>query len=266
MLGIPSIYLLSAAAALVAVVGFLVVHKVAKPIDIDEHQGFLDAMLNIVGTLISILLGLLVAAALDRYQSLEQSIDNEAASVAQLYRISGGLPSASGSKIRELCFRYCDQVINDEWPAMAEGHPSQKVFTTYVEMVGEIVRFQPKGDGESNLHNSLLAAMQQIGDCRRQRILRLSSSWMHQLMPVLLMCSGIVLAFAYMYVRRGAVLHGVLIGLVAIALGGNLGLVFLLSNPFSGDWKILPRSFELNAKMLSEISKNPELIKLMRQD
>jgi hypothetical protein len=263
MFPIPSIFLLSAAAAIVAVIGFSIVHRLVKPIDLNEHQGFLDAMLSIVGTLVSILLGLLVAAALDHYQSLEQSVDTEAASVAQIFRLSGGLPKDTRNKIRQFCTDYSEEVINDDWPAMAKGNSSHKVFVTYLRLLSEIVDFHPSNNGETNIHTSLLSSMQQIGDCRRQRLLVLHSAWTKHLMPVLLMCSAIVLAFAYLYVRRGALLHGILICFVAVALGGNLGLVFLLSNPFSGDWQIQPRGFELNGQLLQEVKSEPELQHLL---
>jgi Protein of unknown function (DUF4239) len=263
MFPIPSIILLSASAAIIAVTGFLLVHRLVKPIDLGEHQGFLDAMLSIVGTLVSILLGLLVAASLDHYQTLEQSVDNEAANVGQVYRISNGLPKGVREKLQADCNRYCDQVVQDEWPAMAKGEYSHKVLFTYIKMLEEIVTYEPTTNGKTNLHSSLLGAMQQIADCRRQRLLALHSAWGAHLMPVLLMCSGIVLAFAYLYVRKGAVLHAVLICFVAIALGGNLGLVFLLSNPFSGDWQIRPRGFELNKQIFQEVQTSSDLKSLM---
>src|ERR1043166_4742180 len=100
---IPSIFVLTALAALIAVVGFFIVNRVIKPIDLEEHQGFLDAMLNIVGTLVSILLGLLVAAALAQYQALEQSVDLEAANVAQIFRLTAGLTGDAQMRLRVLC-------------------------------------------------------------------------------------------------------------------------------------------------------------------
>jgi hypothetical protein len=259
MFSIPSIILLSAGSAVVAVTGFLLVRSLVKPIDLGEHQGFLDAMLSIVGTLVSILLGLLVAASLDHYQTLEQSVDTEAANVGQIYRISEGLPNDVRDKIQAHCNAYCDGVVQDEWPAMAKGEHSHKVLMTYRKMLEAIVKYEPATNGQTNLHSSLLSAMQQIADCRRQRLLALHSAWRDHLMPVLLMCSAIVLAFAYLYVRKGAILHGVLICFVAIALGGNLGLVFLLSNPFSGDWQIRPRGFELNKQIFKEVETSGEL-------
>jgi len=265
MNGIPSIFVISAGAAVIAIVGFLIVHRVIKPINMDQHQGFLDAMLSIVGTLVSILLGLLVAAALSRYQALEQSIDSEAANVAQVGRISWGLGmSPEAKKLRALCEQYCDEVVNEEWPAMAQAHVSQKVWQTYAHLLGVVVNLHPTSNGETNLHQALLTAVQQIGDGRRQRILVLHDTWIQHLMPMLMVCSAIVLVFAYLYAKQGNIWHGVLICFVAVALGGNLGLVLLLSNPFSGDFKILPTGFELNSKVMREIDSRPDLQKILR--
>ena len=260
---IPSIFLYSAGAAVFAVVGFFIVHRLFKPIDLVEHQQFLDAMLNIVGTLVSILLGLLVAAALDRYQALDDSVDNEAANVSEIFRMTAGLPLDMQVKLRKLCASYGDAVVNDEWPLMATGKNSEKVLLTYADMVATIASYQPDTDGESNIHQSLITSVQEVGDCRRKRLLAMNSNWTKQLMPLLVMCSLIVLAFAYLYAKRGAVMHAVLICFVAISLGGNLGLVFLLGNPFAGDWKIQPRGFLLNKALIQKFQSDPQLQKLM---
>lgn len=263
MLNIPSIFIFSGLAAAIAVLGFVIVHRVVKPIDLDEHQGFLDAMLNIVGTLVSILLGLLVAAALDHYQSLERSVDRESTCVSQVFRLSAGVPVEMQDRIRRKCMEYSQQVVEVEWPAMARGEASHQVLATYAQLLHDIVTFKPSDNGESNVHNALISAVQEIGDARRERLLVLHSTWTAHLMPLLIMCSAIVLAFAYIYVRRGAVLHGVLICFVAVALGGNLGLVFLLSNPFNGDWKIHPRGFDLNRRLLLELKASPDLQRIL---
>jgi hypothetical protein len=251
MIAIPSIYLWSAGSALLALVGMLVAHKLVKPIDLDKHQAGLDATLNIVGTLVSILLGLLVAACLGNYQTLEAGVDAEAASVIEIARLSFGLPPEKQKELAQTCLDYSELVATDEWPLMAEGNNSDKVQETYVKLLKLIVTFKPHDDGETNLQAAMLTAMQSVGDYRRQRVLWLNNSWSRNLLPVLIMCSLIVIVFAYLYVRRGALLlHGFLICFVATALGANLGLLFLLSNPFRGDWQIKPKGFELNAKLI----------------
>lgn len=253
MAGIPSIYLWSAGSALFALAGMLIAHKLVKPVDLEKHQPFLDATLNIVGTLVSILLGLLVAASLNNYQVLESNVEAEATNIAQICRLSLGLPREKQRELLKECLDYCDQVLNDEWPLMERGQFSPKVFTTYTALVRSVATLNPTTNGETNIQATMLTASQTIGDLRRHRILWLHNNWNRNLMPVLIMCALIVLVFAYLYVKRTSfVLHSFLICFVATALGANLGLIVLLSSPFAGDWKIRPTGFELNAKLIRE--------------
>jgi hypothetical protein len=253
MFGIPLIYFWSLGSALFAFIGLVVAHKFVKPIDIDAHQPTLDATLNIVGTLVSILLGLLVAASLSNYQTLESDVDAEAMSVASICRLSLGLTPDRQKEFLRMCLDYCDQVVADDWPAMEQGHGSPKVFATYLRLLKAVVTLNPSTNGETNIQSAMISAVQTMGDYRRQRLFWLNSKWNRNLMPVVIMCSLIVIAFAYLYVRRGALLfHGFLVCFVAAALGANLGLIFVLSNPFKGDWRVQPRGFEANSEIIRQ--------------
>jgi hypothetical protein len=255
MFQIPAIYLWSAGSALFALTGMLIASKIVKPIDLDIHQPCLDATLNIVGTLVSILLGLLVAASLNTYQTLAEDVDAEAASVAGICRLSFGLSVETREQLLRLAFNYCEQVIDDEWPAMSEGKTSIKVLDTYANLLKAIVTMNPENNRETNIQSALITSVQTLGDDRRKRTLWLKNNWTKNLMPVLIMCSLIVITFAYLYVKQGAaLLHSFLICFVATALGANLGLVHLLNNPFQGDWKIQPKAFELNLQLIRKFS------------
>ena len=130
-----------------------------------------------------------------------------------------------------------------------------KTFAVYASLLKTIVTFKPVTNGETNIQNALITAVLTLGDYRRGRVLWLHNSWTRNLMPVLIMCSVIVLLFAYLYVKRGAVvLHGFLICFVATALGANLGLIYVLNHPFSGDWKIQPKGFEYNKYLIQRFT------------
>jgi hypothetical protein len=187
---------------------------------------------------------------------LETDVDSEATGVADVCRLSVGLPLIKQKEILTLCSNYCDQVMNDEWPQLESGHASPQVFATYFALLKTIVTYNPTTSGENNLHSALLNAVQSVADFRRHRILWLHNSWNRNLMPVIIMCTIIVLVFAYLYVKRSSViLHGFLICFVATALGANIGLIALLSNPFRGDWKLQPKGFDMNSKLIKQYLK-----------
>lgn len=250
MSGLPLVFSVCMGSALLAVAGFLATRKLLNNVDISEHQNFLDAMFSIVGTLVSLLLGLLVAAALDHYQNLEQVVDTEAAGVAKIFRCARGLPDANRERIQNLCMEYCDRVLTEEWPAMAKGEVVSSVFETYRQLSDEIITLKPHHDGETNLQASMLNSLVEVGMGRRSRMLALQGVQARFTVPLLILGGAIVLAFSYLYVTRLSVFHGVVISCVAIALGGNLCTVWIFSRPFEGEWRIRPRAFELNVKAL----------------
>jgi len=254
--GIPIVLLLSLGSAVLAMIGFVAVRKLSKPINLEAHQTFLDAMCNIVGTLVSILLGLLVASALDTYQALEQTIDQEANNASEIFRLSRGLPEPTHDTVMYYCQRYCQGVVDKEWAEMAKGKIDMDVFMTYAKLTETIVKFKPHDDGESNIQASLLQSVQNMGDCRRTRILALSNTKNQILLPLLLICAVTIMLFTYLYVRHVSGLQALLIACVATVLGGNISLVYLLSRPFEGDWKLKPRGFELNLRTLNEVYKS----------
>ena len=155
--------------------------------------------------------------------------------------------------ILKTCLDYCDQVTNDEWPEMINGHSNEKTVGTYAKLLGTIITFNPTNNAQNNVQNALITAVQTLGDYRRGRVLWLSDNWTRNLMPVLIMCTVIVLIFTYLYAKRNAfLLHGFLVCFVAIALGANLGLIYVLNHPFSGDWAIQPKGFDYNARLIRQ--------------
>jgi hypothetical protein len=255
MHSVPSIFIWSAGSALAALGGMIIAHRLVKPIDLEKHQPFLDATLNIVGTLVSILLGLLVAASLNNYQTLEGDVEAEATSVAEVGRLSFGLPTEKQHEIMQQCLDYCDQVANVEWPDMEIGRVNIQTYSVYLKLLKTIVTYNPTTNGQTNIHNAMLSAVQTVGDYRRHRLLWLQGNRNEKLMPVIFMCALIVLVFAYLYVQRSSfILHCFLICFVATALGANIGLVVLLSNPFKGDWKIQPTGFQVNSQIIRQLT------------
>lgn len=250
MSGIPLVFMICMASALVAVAGFMATRKIMTKVDISEHQNFLDAMFSIVGTLVSLLLGLLVAASLDHYQNLEQVVESEAAGVAKIFRCARGLPEGPRIKIQGLCIEYCNKILTKEWPAMAHGNFEPGVFDTYRQLADEIIVFRPVHDGQSNLHASMLNSLDEVGMGRRTRILALRGIQARFMVPLLVLGGIIVVALSYLYVSRLSLFHAVVISCVAVALGGNLLTVWIFSRPFEGEWRIKPRAFELNVQAL----------------
>ncbi|MBX9692488.1 MAG: DUF4239 domain-containing protein [Cyanobacteria bacterium] len=239
-----------------ALIGFFITRKLIVLKDMEIHQPFLDATLTIVGTLVSILLGLLVANSIDYYESIQDTADNEAAAVADIVRLARGLPASTRIAITNLCVQYNQTVQYEEWKAMESGTMSTKAGLLCVHINDEIVDFMPANDKENNIHNALIGCVQQLGEHRHIRIMALHSTWCRRILPVMFLCAFIVFAYTYLYTRRDKrILHAVVICFVAVPLAANLAMIFLLRTPFSTDWKVQPSGFRLNEDLMKKYPK-----------
>lgn len=256
MLNISVITWCCFAAVLLSLGGFLLSRRYVNQTEMDLHQPFLDATLTIVGTLVSILLGLLVANSIEFYESVVATANNEATAVADVMRLAHGLPSATKVPLVKLCIDYNHEVENVEWAAMQHGHHSPGAAILYMKINEAVLAFSPSTNRENNVHAAMIAAVEQLGDCRRSRLMVMHSTWCHRILPVVGMCAIIVLVYTYLYTRREKRrLHATLISFVAICLGANIAMIFLLRSPFSTDWKIEPFGFRLNDELLLDYAK-----------
>lgn len=237
---------------IISLAGLYVSTKTIK-VDLDKNGELIVAMLTILGTLVSILLGLLVSSADEQYRSLEQSVNSEATSVNEVFRLARGLPPVTASVLQEHCIEYCDKVIADDWPCMSRGEVGEEVTKVFTALSDTIVKFHPADDGETTLQGAIISAITDVGQNRGIRVVASQSTWTHRMLPLILTCAVVVLACAYLYAGQGSgLLHSVLVALVAITLGVNIGVIFLMTRPFSSEWAIQPDSFKVRAKVMRQ--------------
>lgn len=242
----------AAGSLVIALAGLFVSSKLFK-IDLTVNGDLIVAMLTILGTLVSVLLGLLVSSADDQYRTLEDCVNSESTSINEIFRLSRGLPIERSYSIQDKCIAYCDHVVNEEWPMMREGKFSALVTKDFTDLSDAIVDFRPSNDGEANIQGALLSVASDVGQNRGLRVVASRSNWVWRLLPLIITCAVVVLACSYLYVGKGsAVLHAILVGLVAITLGINIGVIFLMTRPFSSDWAIQPEGFKLRGKIMHE--------------
>ena len=180
-------------------------------------------------------------------------MNSESTSLTEVFRLSRGLPLTTAVVVQDRCIDYCDKVIAEEWPAMKRGESSKAVTKEYASLSDAVVQFRPGTAGEAALQAALLNATHDIGQNRGLRIVASRSTWTRRLLPLILTCAIVVLTCSYLYAGRGSMLlHSVLVGLVAITLGTNIGVIFLMTRPFASEWTIQPEGFELDGKAMRQ--------------
>ncbi len=231
--------------ATIAIVGQALVSRMVKIDVLEKHHSAAEAMLGVVGTLFSVLLGFMVASAMDKYQDAQHYERIEASNVASIFRVARGLSDIDRPRIRQLCRRYVDDVINNEWPKMERGEKINHGWETYQELWESVCSVVPENDRQNNLHQGIITSMQSLGEQRRARIL-LSETGMPGALWLVIACGALItVAFTYIFASQFPRIQALMTTMVATALALNVWLLSAYSTPYSGELKVKPTMFLL---------------------
>lgn len=237
--------MLIAGVLMLTVAGQFLFKRIIKGDLISLHPGLIEATLGVVGTMFSVLLGLLVAGAIDSYRDIRSQVNMEANGLADVFRLSRGLSDVDRVRLRGFCREYCNAVIDDEWPLMREGSMSRKAQDTYQRLWEASVAVEPNGERQNNLHQCILQSMQALGENRRIREVSASMSLSPALWVAIISGSFITITFTHFFTAKLGTVHTIMTLLIAVSLGLNVWLLAEYSEPFAGVLQITPDMFFL---------------------
>lgn len=241
----------------IALLGQYVVNRTVKIDILEKHHSAGEAMMGVVGTLFSVLLGFMVAAAMGRYQDAQMYAQVEASNVASVFRIARGLSDEDRPRIRQLCREYVDDVVDSEWPKMAQGVKINHGWETYQKLWESVVSVVPENDRQSNLQQGLVASMTALGEQRRARILLSETQTPIALWLVIASGAMITVAFTYIFASQFPRVQGFMTTLVAAAMALNIWLLSAYSYPFTGELAIKPSMFLLLKESILVVPDTP---------
>jgi hypothetical protein len=240
-------------AVALAVAGMMTVRRKFDIAEMRMDHDVADPLLSVVGTLFSILLGFLVAGAIQRFDEARMNVQEEAGAVADVFRCSQGLPNPVRRQLQQGCLEYVNTVVNEEWKLMETREVSQKAWDTYSSLWRSSVTYNPQTQGESNVHEMLLAAISRLGNFRTLRFAAMTNQLPFGMWLVVLMGGGATIAFTYFFEVKSERVQVIMTGLVATVMALN---IFLLANydyPFSGDVAVAPTAFLLDRQAFNQM-------------
>ncbi len=229
----------------IALVGQFLVNRFVKIEILEQHHSAGEAMMGVVGTLFSVLLGFMIASAMSKYQDAQMYGQLEASNVASVFRVARGMSDIDRPRLRQLCRAYVNDVIEHEWPMMERREKINHGWVTYQDLWEGVVATVPENDRQNNLQQGMIASMQSLGEQRRARILLATSAMPQALWLIVGFGALITVAFTYVFASQFHQVQGAMTTLVAAAMALNIWLLAAYSTPYSGELKIKPSMFEL---------------------
>jgi hypothetical protein len=232
--------------SLLSVFGLLVVRKyfeLEKLKSCHEVGGYL---LSVVGTMYAVLLGLIVVDAMTKFQTAREVVEQEANALADVFLLANSFPEEKCQKVRVICNDYVKEILTDEWPAMAEGKISTSARKAIVELMKEVMSFEPVSENQKAIYPIAVQEACQVWDYRRART-NMAQHGIPVVEWVVLIIGAIVtIVFTYFFGLSDARAQMAMTAMVSLLISLNMYLVILFGAPFSGDLQVSPDAFRVD--------------------
>ncbi len=215
------------------------------------------AIFAFCGVLYALVIGFVLAFALDGYQTTRTEAGSEAHSVTALSRASTLFGAEERDRVGHELICYARAVIDDEWPKMADGERSDFASAAADRL------FQSIGDlGRNSPDNAALSTsldrIRELGESRAAR-LQASNEYLPSMFWVFLIVGGLLLIlYATVLAGRERIVGQIIYILpVSLLLLSTICLVAAFERPFSGPNAIQPTSMENSLRSVTEFVPDP---------
>lgn len=203
-----------------------------------------DPYSQFVAMLFAVLLGFMVADSMQRFGEARETVQLEASSLGNIFRLAEGLPKANEDKLRDLCALYAKEVIEDEWPMLASHKDSPKAWIIYRQLWSNCMTYEPVTQRQSNAQQALMEAMESLGNSRRMRVEALHTGLPIVLWVVLFIGGAATIVFTYFFAADNLKIQIVMVSMVSLVICLNLFLLATYDDPFNGDIRVTPAAFQ----------------------
>jgi Na+/proline symporter len=197
----------------------------------NEVAGFMFAT---IGVLYAVLLAFVVIIVWERFHEAEKALAAEAGHAAAIYRLSVGLNEAPAAAVRGGIAGYLKSVLQDEWPAMAAGHPSPATTRALTALYTELARYRPTDVNDQHLRDDLLHEVEQLTQSRRERLVMAEGTVPDMVWFALFIGALLTIAYTFFFGTQNVIAQSVMTGVLAALIFSGILVVIALDRPFTG--------------------------------
>jgi hypothetical protein len=258
MSGLGAFAMVIVAAIMLALLGLAIVRRSVPHDRLARHTDVAGYVYAVIGVLYAVILAQVVVAAWDEYRDARAVAADEANAVLNLARLAEVWPDETRLRIEDALEAYAANVIDVEWPAMAEGQFGPTLETGLVHGLWQVVNDAGVRAGNRNpTHAASLGQLVILDEARRNRVLLGEDAIPEPMRLTLLIGAVVTVAFSYLFAVDDRWLHGLMTAALATLVALLLMLEIQLETPYEGIAAVEPTAMELvRAEIASGLDAN----------
>jgi len=208
-----------------------------------DHNDLIGWQLSILGTTYAVMLGFMLFTVWTDFGSAEVNADNEANSLANVYRLAAGLPNEQRDQLQMLARSYADAVINKDWPDMAADRLPEASREIAEEMWKTLMSVKTASPTELLAEDHAISELSEISEHRRIRVLQNAFRLPSVLWCVLVIGGAVTIASASMFGSANTGLHALQVFAFSLLVALVLVAIADIDRPFQGSVHVRDLAF-----------------------
>lgn len=241
-------------AVLVTVGPFLLIRTYHAALVPDRTHDMAMAVGVRLGALHGLLLALVFSVVQSEYLSQRTLVAQEAAATARAYFNLERFGDPAADALRREVEAYTREVIDGEWPALANEKLSPKAWEIYDRIYDGALNLEVRSPRQESLRDAILVSLNRINEFRQDRLFASSAR-----LPTLfwyIAIVGFLIVAALFFVFECTRLHASMLTGYAAYTGAILYFIYVMNNPFSGPPGLKAAPLELiYADAMSEMAR-----------
>ncbi len=219
------------------------------------HNDVAGAGIAVVGVIYAVLLAFIAVAVWEDFNRADALVQTEANLVGNLYRDTVGLPDPLATELRHTLFVYAETVVQDEWPALADGRVEDEAGWQLLDRFHlSLAKFRPSDLGFQAIEMEMIHTLNALYDARRGRFHAAGEGLPPILWWNLLAGAGLTILSGYLFGVPNFPMHALMVSLVSASIGLVLSLIILLDNPFRGQNHVSAAPFARLVRTVEEMA------------
>ncbi len=221
-----------------SVIGLVFVRRLFRKEQIEACHQVGGTIIQVMGTLYAVTLGLIVLDAMAKFNAAESVILNESQSLLVVFELAEQFKDqGKGDAIKQLTEEYIHQVISNDWELMSQDIFNYKAHDILKELINVVKKIEPKTENEKQVLPILL---QESISVWKYRVARVNQS-QYGIPPiewVMLLTGGVItIVFTYFFRIENQKVQSIMTGLFTLIIAMNLYMVLLFSEPYTGNFQ-----------------------------
>jgi hypothetical protein len=208
----------------------------------NESINFVGQM---IGVVYGILTGLIIVTAWEGFDTVVDSVADEAASIRSYQRALNYLNPSEREPLTMMNIAYVDDIIQKEWPAYARGDDPVISHSGLRDMEKMLYAISGKNENKRAEVSQALAKLERVSDARERRIETYINTGIPSVFWVILIAGAVMTLILTFFVHfESFVLQISLTTIYAIALGLVFFLMAAIDNPYRGEVHVSSEPYE----------------------